>query len=507
VPSYQSTQSLTDLRATFRAAALNQRDSFEQEKIERDREHVRKHGLHGFIECAWSQIEPGVFVDNWHIAELCTHLEAVSRGDILRLVVNVPPGAMKSLATCVFWFAWEWIERPATRWIYASYSSMLSKRDAIRARNLIESDWYQARWPGVFIPRQNTRSASLFKNNAGGFRFTTSVAGSVTGHHGDIQVVDDPIKPLDVVGGSAVTRTKINACLDWWSNTMASRLADPETGRRVIIMQRLHEADLAGAMIDTGEYEVLRLPMRFESKARSVTIVGGDRRTEEGELLWPARFTPDVVDKLEREMGSRVAAAQLQQRPSPESGNIYQRAWFNKRWRELPAGVRFVQSWDMRFKDDKESGDYVVGQLWAVKGAEFFLVDQVRARAGFETSCQMMRDMTAKHPRATAKFVENKANGPAIENTLRKKIPGIVLVEPEGGKIARANAVTPLFEAGNVHLPENAPWLSDYIEEMVKFPLGLHDDQVDATTQALLRLHLRSPAAYSAAMRQLQSST
>jgi predicted phage terminase large subunit-like protein len=469
-------------------------------KIGEDREAVAGGGLKAFLQLAWSLIEPARYVDGWHVDEICAHLEAVTRGEIQRLIINIPPGSMKSLTVCAFWPAWTWTEWPETKWIFASYSAGLSRRDGIRHRSLVESEWFHDRWPGLYIPRQNTRSATDFANNRGGFRFSTSVQGGVTGRHADVQVVDDPTKPMDVMGGRAVTRTQLNFVRDWWTGTMPSRLANPKKSARVIIMQRLHEADLAGVMEATGDYVVLRLPMRFEKKNPSRTIVGGDRRTEDGELLWPQRFPEPVVAQLEKDMGAMVTAAQLQQRPTPASGGIFKREWFLKRWHQLPAGIRLIQSWDMRFKDDAESGDWVVGQIWGAKDGEFYLVDQVRARASFEETCKMVQDFTAKWPRALLKLVEDKANGPAVQNTLKKKIRGIVLINPEGGKIARANAVTPILEAGNVWFPAEAPWMGAFVEEATGFPMGVHDDQVDGMTQALLRLDLRSPAVYTAAM-------
>lgn len=470
------------------------------DELELDRELVRKGGLKAFVELAWSEVEPGEFVDGWHIDEICTHLEAVSDGRIKRLIINVPPGTMKSLLVCVFFHAWDWIEHPSRKWIFASYSAGLSRRDAVRARNLIDSPWFQARWPDVAIPFQNTRSATDFMNNRGGFRFSTSVAGPVTGRHADIQVVDDPIKPLDVEGGAEATRTKINQCFGWWRGTMSSRMANPKTAARIIIMQRLHESDLAGAMLKEaiagGEaYVHLRLPMEYEAAEPCETAIGGDRRTNEGELLWPGRFPEDEVKLLKQAMGPRVAAAQLQQRPTPAGGTIFLQEYF-QHWghegslfEKLPPmhEMRLVQSWDCSFKDLKTS-DYVVGQVWGFWQAHAFLLDQVRGQWSFTETCKRLEMLSTKWPKAWVKMVEDKANGTAVVNVLGPKVVGLKLVNPEGGKEARANAVEPVWAGGNVWLPHPSisPWVEAFEHECKNFPAGSYDDQVDAMTQALL---------------------
>jgi predicted phage terminase large subunit-like protein len=288
---------------------------------------------------------------------------------------------------------------------------------------------------------------------------------------------------------------------------MPTRFRDPKTSRRVGIMQRLHTEDPAGLAEEEGGWEFLRLPMRYEPKAASYTTIGGDLRTEEGELLWPARFPEEEVRRLEQDMGTRVAAAQLQQRPAPDGGLLFKREWFRSwaapgvappagTWTALPARFdQLIQSWDCSFKDTASS-DYVVGQVWGRRAADFFLLDQIRARMNLPATLEAVRAMTRKWPRVTAILIEDKANGPAVISTLQKELSGLVAVNPEGGKEARAAAVTPLFEAGNVWHPDPAAhaWVDEHREELVIFPRGKHDDSVDACTQALLYLHKRRTA-------------
>ena len=475
------------------------RVALERLEIALELELVARNGLHEFVRLAWHQVEPVKFVDGWHLHELCRHLEAVSRGEIRRLLINIPPGCGKSLIVSVIWPVWDWIARPDRKWMYASFDAALSQRDALRARQLVESDWFRQRWTvRIDDSAEVQRTMTVYHTTAGGFRFSSSVGGRATGWHAHIQVVDDPIKPQEVQESPEKARGALDGAWNWWQNTMASRKADPQDFSRVIIMQRLHEDDLAGRCIREGGWVHLNLPMRYEADSPCRTPIGGDQRAEEGELLWPERYNADAVVQTEKDMGSRVAAAQLQQRPSPAGGLIFERKWLLKEWRELPANAQLIQSWDCTFKDVSTS-DYVVGQVWAYAKARYYLVDQVRGRMNLPATCQAIRDMSRKHPTAILKLIEDKANGPAVEQTLKDELSDIVMINPEGGKIARANAAAPAFEAGNVYVPEASPetgWLSDWREEMANFPMGLNDDQVDATTQAINYLRTNSWAQY-----------
>ena len=464
-----------------------------QALIALDRE-ISKKSLRHFVQIAFAQLEPArEFISNWHIDAICEHLEAVTCGQITRLVINVPPGTMKSLLVSVLWPAWVWTHRSYTKWIYGSYALGISKRDSLRMRRLVESDWYRARWGDGFAPLDDNWGAIKFVNDQAGYRLATSVGGTATGEHADVQVVDDPIKPMDVAGTSAVTRSVLSTCENWWQETMASRLVDFEKSARVIVMQRLHTHDLAGIVLAEGGYEHLCLPMEYEPAQHCATSLGfEDPRQAEGELLWPQRFTPLAVKRLKKELGSRGVAAQLQQRPAPLSGSLFKRDWM-KHWRELPRLTTLIQSWDCTFKD-ADTSDYVVGQVWAACGSQYFLLDQVRDRMSFSATLRAIESLSMKWPLAHGKLIEAKANGPGVVDVLKDKIPGLVLVEPQGGKEARANAVEPLWEAGNVFLPdpERASWVHDFVEELVNFGASLHDDQVDAMSQALIRLSERS---------------
>jgi predicted phage terminase large subunit-like protein len=474
-------------------------------KVERE---LATRSLREFVYQAWSIVEPSTpFVPGWHIDAIVEHLEAISYGHIRKLLINVPPRHMKSLLVSVFWPAWEWTRWPERRWLYSSYAANLSSRDSLVCRRLIESPWYRARWGHIFVLTGDQNVKTRFENNRSGYRLSVSVGGSVTGEGGDRLVCDDPHKVDEVLSDSIRTGT-----LDWWDSTMSTRVNDPKTTAMVVVAQRCHQLDLSGHLLEQGSWEHLCLPAEYEGPSRTTSIGFTDPRKEPGELLWPERFGRREIEEMKISLGSYGTAGQLQQRPSPAAGGIFRRDW----WRyyqpqgmnlppvivrlpdgtqtsivaiEAPASVdEQIQSWDCSFKDLKTS-DYVVGQAWGRIGSIFLLGHQIRGRMDFPATMKAIREMSEKWPQTFGKLIEDKANGSGLIQMLQHQIPGIIPVNPQGGKLTRARAISPLVEAGNVYLPhpDFAPWVPDFIEECAAFPNGAHDDQVDAMTQALLR--------------------
>lgn len=467
----------------------------EKRKVDYDRELVRRGGLRAFIKLAWPIVEPAIsYRENWHTDAMAVHLEAAYKGEIRNLLINVPPGCGKSLTTCVFGPTYAWVQQPGLAWIFASFDAGLTHRDSKHTLRLLQTPWFRNRW-GDKVMVSDEAAEGEYATMQGGFRFSTSVNGKATGRHPDIVVVDDPIKPKEI------TKTNLEACRTWWKGTMYSRARDQATVRRICIMQRLHQDDLAGMFIDEGKWEHVRLPMRFETNSVSVTnLPWKDPRTEEGELLWPGHFPEEVVKDIEGTMGSYYVASQYQQRPSPEAGNVFLRTWFqnfNPDPKALPTFDQLCQSWDCTFKDS-DGTDFVVGQVWGRKGSTFYLLDEVRRRMNFSDTVEAIREMRRKWPKVNAILIEDKANGPAVESVLSKELSGIVMVNPQGGKVSRANATQPFFEAMNVFHPdpdfsdENGRkpyyWVGQHREELANFPTGSYDDRVDACTQALIWL-------------------
>lgn len=437
-----------------------------------------------FVRQAWPVIRPSTpYVHNWHIDAIADHLEAVTRGEITRLLINMPPRFMKSILVGVMWPAWEWINSPSIQWLTGSYADRLAIRDAREMRTLIESPWYRERWGDRFVLTSDQNEKRRFENDKHGHRIAFSIGGGVTGEGGDRIILDDPHDYE-----KAQSDTERETATTNFDQQVSTRLNQPAYSAIVIVMQRLHEKDLSGHVLAAGGYQHLLLPMHYDPKRSKVTVLGKyDPRTQDGELAWPERFPQEVVDNWTKTLGSYGASGQLEQSPTPVAGGIFKRAWW-KWYTVAPAQFdEIIQSWDFAVKD---SNDYVVGQVWGRVGARYYLLDQVRALLDFPASVQAVRTLTAKWPHSGAKLVEDKANGPAVIATLKDEIAGLIAVSPDGDKRARALAVTPAIEAGNVFLPDPtiAPWINDYIEELSIFDNGAHDDQVDATSQGLHRM-------------------
>jgi predicted phage terminase large subunit-like protein len=478
--------------------------------------------LRTFVRDAWPIVEPATpFVANWHVDVICEHLEAVSSGELRRLIINQPPRTMKSLNVAVLWPAWEWLSKPWLRWLFASYAEVLSQRDSMKMRRLIKSEggrqdgtiFQRLGYQGVLRlldpePWELTKdqdAKTKYETTATGMRLATSVGGVATGEGGDRIVVDDPVNAKQ-----ARSDTERRAANTWWDETMTTRFNNDEAAA-VIVMQRLHEQDLTGHLLEQGGWHHLCLPAEYEPKhpyvaPATVTLnsgreVPGDPRTEPGELLDPERLGEKRLAELRRGLGTYGFAGQMQQRPSPEEGGMFRRDWW-RRWehgfeRHLYRGfTRVIASWDMRFSDSEAATtSYVVGQVWGFHGADSYLLGQIRARLNFTDTLKAVSALAAWRPDAAAKLVERKANGAAVITTLQRRIPGLIPIEPQGGKDVRAAAVQPYAEAGNVYLPagELIPCppgyqptpVAEFIEEHAVFPNGTHDDQVDAMSQAL----------------------
>lgn len=463
--------------------------------VDIDRALIERGTLEDYIQIAWGQIDPSSYVHGWHVGIISEYLTAISTGEIRKLLINIPPGFSKSSIVSVLWPSWDWIRTPERKIIAASYDAKLALRDAKRMRDLVLSSWYRARWGDrVRISPGQAKGMGAFRNDQGGHRFSTGVGAGFTGWHADVHICDDPHRAKDVQGSADKVRKHLEDAKVWWSQTMPTRATNRATLARVVVMQRLHEADLSQVCLEEGGYEHLCLPLHYqEYRGKTFSLpTPGDLRSTPGELLCEARINDQAATELRKELGSAAADAQLEQRPASEAGRIIQRAWLTKYWRELPQGGQFLQSWDMAFKGGASS-DPVAGQVWYAHRGVYYLVDQICRRMSMSETVAAVISLTGKWPKALGKIVEDKANGPAVVDMLHKAIPGLVLVSPEGGKEARAHAVAPLFEAGSVLLPDPAlhPWVHDYIEELATFPGAPHDDQLDATTQILLYLHVR----------------
>ena len=485
--------------------------------------------LRTYVGEAWQHIEPGTtFIPNWHIDAICDHLQAVSDGDIKRLIINIPPRCMKSLTVSVMWPTWDWITRPARKWLFSSYAQSLSTRDSLKCRRLIQSEWYNSRWGDRFQLTRDQYAKIRFENSAFGYRIATSVTGMIIGEGGDIVVVDDPHNTLE-----AESELVRNGVLDWWDMAMSTRLNSLKDGAFVIIMQRLHEADLSGHILanELG-WDHLMLPMRYEpSHPHALTSSLGftDPREDEGELLWPERVGDTELVPLEQKLGAYAASGQLQQRPSPAGGGIFQRQWFRyfadegdhyklrqDNWmvqRVLKADCWIFFTVDMALTT-KTTSDYSVIQVWAVekiahrvtptekkversvyadylredipnRGGNMMLIDQWRDRAVVPTVENMIRTMMGKWKPVWVGIEDRHVGSAVIQRFVADGLPIVKLKDAGKDKVTRASMGSVWMENGKVYFPEsNPPWLADLEHELELFDHGDHDDQVDCLSYA-----------------------
>lgn len=455
---------------------------------------------------------------------LCDHVQALllhKLGTFQNLLSNVPPGSAKSTIVSVCTTPWMWLREPGWRGIYASGSEIVTMRDSLKCRDILNSDWYRQTFNPTWTFAEDQNSKGYYVNSAKGFRRATTAGSKVTGERGDALFCDDPNDAQQ-----AFSDAHLKGIISWWDNAFANRLNSMERGTRCLIQQRLNEQDLSGHVMQSEpdhwakviirqEYE---RPMPGDPDAEPTPLGWTDPRIEPGSLMFPERFPRAVIDGELRRLGSYGFAGQHQQRIAPASGGILQRHWW-KYWRPahlqlppvhvrmpggdvvmieaIPLPERFdeqIQSWDLAFKGLSDS-DYVVGQVWGALKGDRFLLDQRRERLDMPGTVSAIRAMTGKHAAARVKIIEDKANGPAVIQTLQHEIQGLIAVNPEGGKIARAQAVAPQIESGNCYLPHPAfaPWVGLLIEEAASFPNGVNDDQVDAMSQALNRLTVEKP--------------
>lgn len=451
--------------------------------------HLARRSLAEFVRQGWPVVEPGTpLLWNWHLDAISEHLQAVTEGHIRRLLINIPPGHMKSLSVSVFWPAWEWIEQPETRSLFGSYAMELAIRDSVRCRDLVTSDWYHDAFSPAWGLRADQNLKSYFENTDKGFRFCLSVGGRATGFRGHKVVVDDPLNAKETYSEKAREE-----CIFWWDKVMSTRLNDPRTGARVIIMQRLHERDLSGHVLALGGYEHLCLPSEFDPARKTVTIIGwADPRETEGELLFPEVFTRAVLEQSKKDLGPIDYAGQHGQRPAPLEGAMFQEHWFRIE-PAAPAKLTLVRYWD-KAGALPGKGDWTVGVLMG-RDADglFWIVDVVRGQWASDDRNQKILQ-TAKLDRqrygSIRTFVEQPP-GLAKESTdaVVRLLAGFnVEADPvHRDKIERAEPLSSQGHAGNLRMVE-ADWNIPYLAVMTVFPNGAHDDDVDASSGSFNKL-------------------
>ena len=372
-----------------------------------------------YVEWAWPILEPAAaFLGNWHLDLICEYLEAVSAGQIRRLVINLPPRYGKSLLVSVLWPTWEWITHPSTRWLFVSYSEVLASRHSLDRRRLLLSAWYRQHWGHVIRLTKDQQAKLEFHNTRRGMMVATSVGGSVTGKGGNRLVMDDPHNPLQAE--SDVQRAH---AIDFYTQTLSTRLDDKQQDATVLVMQRLHTQDLTARCLELG-FTHLCLPALAPARTTITFPRSGQIRVREAEEpLWPAREPRPVLDEQRQLLGRYGFAGQYQQDPIPRTGGYFQRDWWGW-YDDAPAAFdEVVQSWDPAFKDG-DGSDYAVGLLAGRIGATVYVLDRFKAKASFVDTCRTIEGMVAREPRTQRVLVGDAANGPAVVNALQQRIRG-----------------------------------------------------------------------------------
>jgi len=417
---------------------------------------------------------------NWHIDLIASKLEQCRKGEIKRLIINIPPRNLKSICASVAFPAWLLAHDPSTEIICASYGQELSQKHAMDTRNVMQSYWYQQLFP-TLLDRRKT-ALEEFMTTKGGVRIATSVGGALTGRGGDFLIIDDPLKPTEAV--SEAQRNQVN---QWYDGTLYSRLNDKVNGCIIIIMQRLHEDDLVGHVLEQEGWEVVSLPAICETpETHSFDDIFGPRRITRnvGDLLHPEREPQSVLDKMRVTLGEYHFAGQYQQQPAPLGGGMVKIDWF-KRYSERPEKFDYiVQSWDTANKPT-ELADYSVCTTWGMVGKNYYLLEVLQEKLDFP---DLRKAVIAQHSKwePSSVLIEDKASGTQLIQDLRAQLRCIRAIIPEGDKIMRMHSQTALIENGSVHIPQAAPWLAKFLHEMATFPNGKNNDQVDSLSQFLI---------------------
>jgi predicted phage terminase large subunit-like protein len=509
------TVSPSSFESFLRSALSNPKEAL----LQLDRVEAAK-SLARYIKLAWPVLEPATpYVHGWHIDAISEHLEAVTAGEITRLIVCVPPGFMKSLTTGVFWPTWEWGPKglPAHRYVSTAHREPLAVRDNLKARRLVQSVWYQQRWgaaaPGTDDPLTDKRviitgdqnAKTKFENTKTGFREGMPFT-AMTGSRGSRVLIDDPMSVDD-----ARSPAKREAIVEIFLEAIPTRLNDQQTDAIVIIQQRLHALDVVGTAIAKNlGYETLVLPMEMDRDpvtsanpnpplARCRTKIGFvDPRTEEGELLFPEKFPKEVVEKLKNTLGSYAVAGQLQQRPVPREGAMFKREWFDV-VQSAPAGTRWVRHFDLAATRGGAGARTAGVKLGITPDGKLIVGHVVTTRQeGVEVKRLIKQTFQADKKQhgnlVTFSLPQDPGQAGKVQKMdFLKLLHGLpVAIRPEtGDKVTRAEPLAAQAEGGNMALL-SGPWNEAFLDEVQTFPGGALKDQVDAMSGAygsLLKQH------------------
>jgi predicted phage terminase large subunit-like protein len=433
-----------------------------------------------FIGKTLATIDPSAeFLPNWHIDLIAEYLEAARTAQINRLIINMPPRALKSVCVSVAWPAWILGHDPRARIIAASYAASLSVKHSLDCRLLLSAPWYHAVFPQVKLARDQNEKRK-FMTSKRGFRMASSVGASVVGEGGNFLIIDDPISPAQAM--NKIWRNRVN---NWFENTFSTRLDNKKTGVIVLVMQRLHREDLSGHLLEKGGWEHLCLPA-IAVRAQKYDFGRVVKLRKAGELLHCARENVELIERAKIDLGSRAFAAQYQQDPLPEVGTMVRRDWLI-RYGELPVSLnieRVVQSWDTAIKIGTKNDPSVCLTFIEFEGKSYLRDVRVK-RLEYPDLKRFFYEHSEEY-KPNVILLEDKASGQQLlQDAKRETHLPILAVRPKSDKVTRFAAVCAMIEAGKLLLPTHAPWLADFESELFAFPDAVHDDQVDALTQYL----------------------
>jgi predicted phage terminase large subunit-like protein len=441
--------------------------------------------LADFLIEQWTVIEPNTpLTDNWHLGYIGEHLEAVTAGEIQNLLVNMPPRYLKSILVTVMWPCWEWTTMPWLRYLFASYDAGLSTDHSLKRRTILEGASYRTSWGDWVKLAKDQNQKTVYQNTAMGVMQATSYGGGATGKGGDRLVLDDLMNPK-----RAESDLERKATLKFYDDTLATRLNDPKTGVKVIVEQRLHKDDLTAHVLKHGTWT--HIDVQAQAEARRTYVYPRTRRektVEAGEVLCEARHTAAMLEDMKRTMGTRTYGAQYQQRPSEDDSAFFNRKWWQYyRPGTIPPAIRREWSWDTALKDGQEN-DYSVGVLMSHCANGTYLERVVRGRLIYPDLKRTV--LTEWEARQATVIIEDNASGISLGQDLKRGTRILIaMYKKPGDKVFCANMASPTVEGGRVFLPEGAPWVADFVEELSQFPFGEHDDQVDAFSQGINRFY------------------
>jgi predicted phage terminase large subunit-like protein len=444
---------------------------------------VLRKDLYTFIEGSFHALNPNAtFHPNWHIEVVADALEKCRSGEIKRLIINVPPRSLKSHSIAVSFVAFLLGHDPSAQVICASYAQELAEKHSLDCRALMTSPFYENTFTTRLSKDKNT--AGEFTTRQRGFRLATSVGGTLTGRGAGYLIIDDPHKPDE-----AVSDARRQTALDWFDNTLRTRLNNQNDGCIIVVMQRLHEDDLVGHITEKGGWTILSFPaIAEEAENFPANTLAGPRvfTRAPGEALHPERESLETLAQLRAQIGEYNFAGQYQQRPSPLGGGMIKSEWF-KRYTpsELPTTFDMVfQSWDTANKAT-ELSDFSVCTTWGLRMEELFLLDVYRARLEYPALKKMVHALAHEY-RPKSIVIEDKASGTQLLQQLRdEKVHGVTGYESPLDKVMRMYSASNSIESGLVYLPHKADWLPEFLHETSSFPKGRHDDQVDSMSQAI----------------------